>query len=287
MTYYRRPTRAPGTMVRRPRTNAARSRGLPSMPDYGDSAYYWFHEAFQSHASRPVNRDTAPRPRALPSPAESGTEAGAQSTGIGGYLLVAALVILVLVGSGSWLGSALTSTLNTPASAGSTYSLVGSPSVSADFINRVLTRYHSPAVGEGQAVYDDGVKYGIDPVFALAFFMHESSFGSTGEARASLSIGNLRCVGAGYEDLHPSCRDNYAWFSSWDDGIEAWYRLIKNGYVQGGINTFIGRNACPCVTVAQIIPVYAPRSDHNDETAYIAAVEQEVNTWRSGQVWVG
>lgn len=287
MTYYRRPTRPTGPMVRRPRTNAARTRGLPSMPDYGDSAYYWFYEASQSHASRLATTDTASRPRARPSPAvESDTEADAQSTGIGGYLLFAALVILVLVGSGSWLGSALTSTLNTPTSRGD-YSLVGSPSVSADFINRVLTRYHSPAVGEGQAVYDDGVKYGIDPVFALAFFMHESSFGSTGEASSSLSIGNLRCVGTGYEDLHPSCRDNYAWFSSWDDGIEAWYRLIKNGYVQGAINQAIGRAACPCVTVAQIIPVYAPRSDHNDEAAYIAAVEQKVATWRSGQVWVG
>ncbi len=284
MTYYKRATPSTGAVVRRPRrTNAARTRGLPSMPDYGDSAYYWFYEAL-----RPANTDTAPRPRARPSPeASRDTEAGTQSTGIEGYLLVAALVILVLVGGGSWLGSALTSTLNTPTSAGATYSLAGEPSVSADFINRVLVRYHSPAVGEGQTVYDDGVKYGIDPVFALAFFMHESSFGSTGEALSSLSIGNLRCVGTGYEDLHPSCRDNFAWFSSWDDGIEAWYRLIKNGYVQGGINTFIGRNACPCVTVAQIIPVYAPRSDHNDEAAYIAAVEQEVDTWRSGEVWVG
>ncbi len=287
MTYSRRPIHTPGAMVRRPRTNAARTRGLPSMPDYSDSAYYWFHEAFQSHASRPGSRDTAPRPRTLPSPVESDTEAGTQSTGIGGYLLTAALVILVLVGGGTWVGSALTSTLNTPTSTGTGYALVAPPSVNADFINRVLVRYHSPAVGEGQAVYDDGVKYGIDPVFALAFFMHESSFGTTGEARASLSIGNLRCVGAGYEDLHPTCQDNYAWFSSWDDGIEAWYRLIKNGYVQGGINAFIGRNACPCVTVAQIIPVYAPRTDHNDEAAYIAAVEQEVTTWRSGQVWVG
>lgn len=284
MTYYRRPARSTGAMTRSPRrTNAARTRGLPLMPDYGDSAYYWFHEALRS-----ANTDTVPRRRALPAPtADRDTEAGTRSTGMGGYLLIAALVILVLVGGGTWLGSALTSTISTPASAGNIYSLVGSPTVSADFINRVLVRYHSPAVGEGQVVYDGGVKYGVDPVYALAFFMHESSFGTTGEARDSLSIGNLRCLGAGYEDLHPSCRDNFAWFSSWGDGIEAWYRLIKNGYVQGGINAFIGRNACPCITVAQIIPVYAPRSDHNDEAAYISAVQQEVDTWRSGEVWAG
>lgn len=287
--YHRRPTRSTGATTRSPRrTNAARTRGLPSIPDYGDSAYYWFHEAIQSGASRPANTDTIPRRRAKPAPAaDRDTEAGTHSTGVGGYLLIAALAILVLVGGGTWLGSALTSTPSAPTGAGNTYSVVGSPTVSADFINRVLVRYHSPAAGEGQAVYDNGVKYGIDPVYALAFFMHESSFGTTGEASASLSIGNLRCLGAGYEDLHPSCRDNFAWFSSWGDGIEAWYRLIKNGYVDGGINPFIGRNACPCVTVAQIIPVYAPRSDHNDEAAYIAAVQQEVDTWRSGEVWVG
>lgn len=287
MTYSRRPTRTAGPLVRRPRTNEARKRGLPSMPDYNDAAYYWFHEAFHAQASRAGRRDTEPRLRAFPSPDSRGAAAPSQPGGIGGYLLAAALVILVLVVGGTWLGSQLSSTLSTPASAGTGYSLTGEPTVSADFINRVLVRYHSPAVGEGQTIYNDGVKYGIDPVFALAFFMHESSFGTTGEARASLSIGNLRCVGAGYEDLHPICQYNYAWFSSWDDGIEAWYRLIKNGYVQGGINAFIGRAACPCITVAQIIPVYAPRSDHNDEAAYIAAVEQEVDTWRSGEVWVG
>ena len=258
------------------------------MPDYGDSAYYWFHQALRSAASRPVDTDAVPSQRALPAPpADRETEAEARPTGVGGYLLIAALVILFLVGGGSWLGSALTSTLSAPTGTGNAYSVVGPPTVSAAFMNQVLARYHSPAAGEGQEIYDDGIKYGLDAVFALAFFMHESSFGTSGEARYSLSIGNLRCLGAGYEDLHPICRDNFAWFRSWGDGIEAWYRLLKNGYVQGGINAFIGRDACPCVTVAQIIPVYAPRSDHNDESAYIAAVQQEVDTWRSGEVWVG
>ena len=46
-----------------------------------------------------------------------------------------------------------------------TYSVPGQPSISADFINRVLDHYHSPAAGKGQALYDYGVKYGIDPVY--------------------------------------------------------------------------------------------------------------------------
>ena len=40
---------------------------------------------------------------------------------------------------------------------------------------------------------------------------------------------------------------------SWQDGYEQWYKLIRNLYVaQWGL-----------VTVDQIIPTYAPSSDHN------------------------
>src|SRR5947209_15812849 len=46
------------------------------------------------------------------------------------------------------------------------YNVVGAPTIIAAFINRVLDDYHSPAAGKGQALYDDGVKYGIDPVYA-------------------------------------------------------------------------------------------------------------------------
>lgn len=154
-------------------------------------------------------------------------------------------------------------------------SVMCAPTISADFIDRVLAAYHSPVSGHGQYIYDGGVRYGIDPAYALAFFMHESTFGTAGEARASLSIGNLRCIPTAI------CRDGYAWFPSWDDGIDAWYRLIKDGYVGGAVS-----GKCPCVTIEQIIPVYAPSADHNDEGAYIQAIEHAVSTWRAGQVLV-
>lgn len=153
--------------------------------------------------------------------------------------------------------------------------VVCAPTLSADFINQVLTAYHSPVVGHGQDIYDEGVRYGIDPAYALAFFMHESSFGTAGEARVSLSIGNLRCIPTA------QCRDGYAWFPTWDAGIDAWYRLIKDGYVDGAVS-----DHCPCTTIEQIIPVYAPSADQNNEGAYIQAVEHAVSTWRAGQVLV-
>ena len=48
------------------------------------------------------------------------------------------------------------------------YSVLGKPTITADFINKVLASYHSPTAGMGQDLYNLGVKYGIDPVYALA-----------------------------------------------------------------------------------------------------------------------
>jgi hypothetical protein len=69
------------------------------------------------------------------------------------------------------------------------YAVLGPPSVEASFINRVLSAYRSPAAGLGQVLYDDGVSTGIDPVYALAFFMHESSFGTTGGSTQNARVG--------------------------------------------------------------------------------------------------
>lgn len=152
----------------------------------------------------------------------------------------------------------------------SPYSVIGNPSISIDFINQVLAAYHSPASGKGEALYNLGVQYNIDPVFALAFFMHESSFGTKGEAANSLSLGNLRCI------PNFRCQDNFAWFNSWEDGFKAWYELIRNLYVAQWDLT----------TVDQIIPKYAPETDHNDEAGYIAALKHAIDTWRANVIFI-
>lgn len=150
------------------------------------------------------------------------------------------------------------------------YSVLGKATITADFINQVLASYNSPAAGLGKAMYDLGVKYGIDPVYALAFFMHESLFGTTGEARVTLSLGNLRCIPS--RPCIDQNRGGYAQMYNWVDGFEQWYKLIRNLYVaQWGL-----------VTVDQIIPRYAPNSDGNDEAGYIAALKHEVDAWHAG-----
>jgi hypothetical protein len=150
------------------------------------------------------------------------------------------------------------------------YSVLGKPTISASFINQVLASYHSPAAGKGQTLYDLGVKYGIDPVFALAFFMHESLFGTTGEARATLSLGNSRCIPT--RPCIDQNRGGYAQMYSWEDGFDQYYKLIRNLYVaQWGL-----------VTVDQIIPTYAPNSDGNNEKQYIATLKHEIDAWHAG-----
>lgn len=181
---------------------------------------------------------------------------------IGVLLLLAALVI------GWWLDRS--GSFGVGQMYDTRYEVLGEPSVSADQINQVLDFYGSPASGKGQALYKFGVKYGIDPVYALAFFLHESRFGTTGVAQVTLSLGNIRAT-PGYESF-----DGYRKYKTWEAGFEDWYKLIKIQYIE----------KWKLVTVDQIIPVYAPSSDNNDVDAYIQTIKNVVTAWRSGQVQV-
>lgn len=172
-----------------------------------------------------------------------------------------------------------TSSPPTPQTTGP-YTVTGPPTINASFINRALKAYGSPASGTGQALYDLGVKYGIDPVYALAFFLHESRFGTTGEATVTLSLGNERCI----QDR--PCIDvtqgGYAQMRSWEDGFEHWYMLILYGYVQGRVTrSLVGHN---CSTIDQIIPVYVSGTNQRNIAAYIATIKYAVHTWRSGSI---
>jgi hypothetical protein len=183
-------------------------------------------------------------------------------------LVIGMVLIIVALGTGWWLSHA--KLLNNGIFLDTHYEVTGVPTVDADFINQVLASHDSPARGKGQALYDLGVQYGVDPVYALAFFMHESSFGTTGVAQVTLSLGNIRAT-PGYASYN-----GYRKYQTWEAGFEDWYKLIKMQYVE----------QWNLSTIDQIIPVYAPSSDNNDVTAYIQSIKQAVDAWRSGQVQV-
>lgn len=151
------------------------------------------------------------------------------------------------------------------------YAVQGPPSLTAGAIDTILQVYHSPATGTGQVWVSYGQRYGIDPIFALAFFVHESQAGThpnwaglKPDGSTTHNVGNIIC--AGYAQCYQRFRD----YPSWEEGIHDWYRLIAVEYIQG-------RGA---TTVEQIIPIYAPALE-NDVAAYIATVKQLVDRWRA------
>ena len=60
-------------------------------------------------------------------------------------------------------------------------SIRGTPTITAARIDEILRIYNSPAQGTGQIWIDEGIAYNINPVYALAFFMHESNLGTNPE----------------------------------------------------------------------------------------------------------
>lgn len=144
------------------------------------------------------------------------------------------------------------------------------PSVSAATIDQWLGELGSPAEGTGAFWVAQGLEHGIDPVFAVAFFQHESSSGVNpawagwkDDGSTTHNVGNIIC--AGYATCYGRFRD----YASWEEGIADWYRLIKVEYLEGRGHR----------TVADIIPVYAPAFE-NDVQGYINAVQRTVSELR-------
>jgi hypothetical protein len=159
------------------------------------------------------------------------------------------------------------STVNVPAGE---HSVVGQPSIDAATIDTILSKYGSPAAGTGSVWVEFGQQYGIDPAYAVAFFIHESSAGSNPgwagnkpDGSTTHNVGNIICAG------YPTCYNRFRDYASWDEGIADWYRLISDEYVSG-------RGAA---SVEQIIPIYAP-SFENDVDTYVQTVVMLVDGWR-------
>lgn len=150
-------------------------------------------------------------------------------------------------------------------------SVIGPPTIGAAQIDAILAEYGSPAAGTGQAWVDLGLRYKIDPAYAVAFFIHESSAGTNQgwagikpDGSTTHNIGNIICAG------YPTCFGRFRDYPSWETGIEDWYKLIAVEYIEG-------RGAH---TIEQIIPIYAP-SFENDVPRYVGAVNDLVRGWRA------
>jgi len=146
------------------------------------------------------------------------------------------------------------------------------PCLSAEFINNILK--DSPAKGLGNKFVDYSRKYGIDDAVALAFFGKESTFGTAGVAKKTRSVGNIKYTSNCDFEYINTDGAKFCGYDSWDKGIEAWYKLIKNSqnYVGGGK-----------ITVEEILPKYCPESECDTNT-YVQQIRGFVNTWRGQDV---
>ncbi|MBU0535953.1 MAG: N-acetylmuramoyl-L-alanine amidase, partial [Nanoarchaeota archaeon] len=159
------------------------------------------------------------------------------------------------------------------------------PCISVGLIKEILENEGSPVAGSAQAFYDYGVKYGIDPAIALAFFRKESNFGkavgcnnpSISKNPGNIKISPDRCTETYFNNDPAVCHSDtiedlqkrpFCKFSSWEQGIEAWYKVIlAEPYIAAGRTT-----------VESVFPTYAP------STTYAKNVKDWVNEWRKIQI---
>jgi hypothetical protein len=241
------------------------------------------YRAIDSELARVELAAARPRPSAAYVAPAAPRSAGNNTTLLLGLICVVSLLIIFTLGRGTsidvssgWTvvqeaGEATTSQLVAVTRSAGDYALKGPPSLTPQQIDSILAEYGSPATGTGEVWYNLGLQYGIDPAFAVAFFIHESGAGSN-PAWAGIkpgggtthNVGNIIC--AGYATCYGRFRD----YPSWSEGIEDWYRLIDVEYLQGRGHK----------TVADIIPVYAP-SFENDVNGYVNAVHNLVDQWRT------
>jgi hypothetical protein len=140
-----------------------------------------------------------------------------------------------------------------------------SPSITFLEVETVLSKVGSPMLPYAGDVYSYGIKYHIDPAYALAFWMKESREASDGSVAAVDH-------NPGYtEGLASDTRcGRWACWPTWPAGIEGWYHYMRV--------FFIDRRGL--IRVEDILPIYAPSSENNT-SGYISYVLQMVLTWRA------
>ncbi len=162
----------------------------------------------------------------------------------------------------------------------------GSPRISLAGFIAILTQAKSPALIVADDCYRAFVDEGLDPAVALAFFMHESTYGTKGAARSSHNWGNIRPTRTGWLEklgLHDGVynspdsgpfllfrdREGEQDGGSWVRSALVWGRLISELYVHDWqLNE-----------VRPILIQYAPGRDKNNPGGYADIVEETVTRW--------
>lgn len=125
-----------------------------------------------------------------------------------------------------------------------------------------------------EAYYDKIVEFGVDPLFILAMFWHESQFGRFGVARVTHSWGNTRnpTFGAKPVGEAPGASGSFPIFRDWLDGcVSTVARLVATDWV------YHDREPIREIFEHPSGKVWAPAGDFNNPSGYLRAVIDFMN----------
>ncbi len=128
--------------------------------------------------------------------------------------------------------------------------------------------------------YWDAIRiYGVDPLFVLAMFQHESNMGRYGVARTTHSWGNTRAPSFGADPTGEIAgrSGTFPVFANWLDGAKSTAaRLVEPTWV------YAGRQTIREIFEHPSGDVWAPAGDMNDPTGYVRAVLDFMNRYADG-----
>lgn len=150
------------------------------------------------------------------------------------------------------------------------------PTISKGVWDQIVMRgAHASHAVEICSLYHIPVSMGIDPAIALAFFKHESQYGTAGVnlTHGLKNWGNVRTpynpdnsIGQAITPKGPFAR-----YPTWASGLVDWCERIINIYV----------NQRSLDTLEKAIPIYAPVSDGNSPYNYVRAVHSTLEGYKS------
>lgn len=154
------------------------------------------------------------------------------------------------------------------------------PRIGPGRFRQVLEQAGSPAASEAEAGYRAVAALGVDPLFALAVFRHESGYGRLGVCAQyqTRNPGNTRSSRTGVGEVIQTERGPFVRYPSWAEGFrDLAFRLVDPSYV------YAQRRL---QTVAEVIPTWAPAADGNAPEAYIGSVVRTMAELREDTVGV-
>lgn len=158
------------------------------------------------------------------------------------------------------------------------FPVIGPPTISLQVFGDWLKYRQSPILAERPVAdfYNACIDAGVNPAIALAFFDHENKCGTAGVALAARNWGSMRPrtwmkrnVLPDYHATGPNGEDYgmFAQYRAWYDGLLDWLQKMKMAPYAG-------------LSVEQITPIYAPKSDRNDPAAYAKDVLTLAGQWQ-------